>query len=304
VSLNAHLTATTAQHGRLRFHPDCPRCRAERLAGSLGDDALVSRRAQAALAAGVLAFSAAAPSAVAQVGEVDQDQEGMAAPGGDEPGLEPDFDPGGDDTFDVDTAPVPGGPEAGGEEDDGQGAPVETEPTIDLEAPLVLEDAPEPLTGAPEPTPAPAPPPPSPPVEPSAPPPAAVALKEPGAAEAARPKIRHLRLKLDQGRMSERAKPSAPAPPAVQAQHTIAPAAAPEAAPVTQPVSAPQAPVKGDSYTVRPGDSLWSIARRLLGPDASAGQIAGEVNRLWELNRERIATGDPDLLRVGTELEL
>jgi nucleoid-associated protein YgaU len=55
---------------------------------------------------------------------------------------------------------------------------------------------------------------------------------------------------------------------------------------------------------VRPGDSLWSIARRLLGPDASAGRIAREVNRLWELNRERIATGDPDLLMVGTKLRL
>ena len=58
VSLSAHLTAGTAEHGRLAFHPDCPRCRAERLAGSLAADSLVSRRGQAALAAGLLAFSA------------------------------------------------------------------------------------------------------------------------------------------------------------------------------------------------------------------------------------------------------
>jgi hypothetical protein len=28
------------------------------------------------------------------------------------------------------------------------------------------------------------------------------------------------------------------------------------------------------------------------------------VNRLWELNQERIGTGEPDLLMVGTELQL
>jgi nucleoid-associated protein YgaU len=58
------------------------------------------------------------------------------------------------------------------------------------------------------------------------------------------------------------------------------------------------------SYVVQPGDSLWSIAQRLLGRDASAGRVAREVNRLWSLNRSRIATGDPDLLMVGTRLEL
>jgi nucleoid-associated protein YgaU len=55
---------------------------------------------------------------------------------------------------------------------------------------------------------------------------------------------------------------------------------------------------------VQTADSLWSIARRLLGPDASAGRIAREVNRLWELNSERIGTGDPSLIHVGTVLEL
>ena len=58
------------------------------------------------------------------------------------------------------------------------------------------------------------------------------------------------------------------------------------------------------SYVVQPGDSLWSIAKQLVGRDASTGRIAREVNRLWSLNRARIATGDPDLLMVGTRLEL
>jgi nucleoid-associated protein YgaU len=56
--------------------------------------------------------------------------------------------------------------------------------------------------------------------------------------------------------------------------------------------------------TVRPGDSLWSIAKRLLGPDASAAQIARKVAELWKLNRERIGTGRPDLVMVGTKLRL
>jgi nucleoid-associated protein YgaU len=87
----------------------------------------------------------------------------------------------------------------------------------------------------------------------------------------------------------------------------VRPAAAP-APPVTVPVSQPSPPTGGPitrpSYTVRPGDSLWSIARRLLGPEASAGRVAREVNRLWELNRQRIGTGNPSLIRVGTVLEL
>jgi nucleoid-associated protein YgaU len=73
---------------------------------------------------------------------------------------------------------------------------------------------------------------------------------------------------------------------------------------VSQPSPPAGDPITGRSYTVRAGDSLWSIARRLLGPEASAGRVAREVNRLWELNRQRIGTGNPSLIRVGTVLEL
>jgi nucleoid-associated protein YgaU len=55
---------------------------------------------------------------------------------------------------------------------------------------------------------------------------------------------------------------------------------------------------------VRPGDSLWSIARRLIGTNATNGRIAKQVTRIWQLNRERIGTGDPNLLHVGTQLRL
>ena len=57
-------------------------------------------------------------------------------------------------------------------------------------------------------------------------------------------------------------------------------------------------------HVVLAGESLWSIAKDVLGDDASVAQIAREVNRLWELNSDRIGTGDPDLLMVGTRLAL
>jgi nucleoid-associated protein YgaU len=339
VSLSAHLTAGTADHGRLRFHPDCPRCRAERLAGALGGDSLVSRRAQAALAAGLLAFSAGAPAAAAQVPEVDPERQGAPAPGGEPPGLQPDFDPGGgeagsEDTFDYETAPVPGGPQAGGEEDEGLGAPVDTEPTTDPEAPLPLEEqapAPAPLTPSvppapptPEPAPAPAP---APTPAPATPVPAPAPLPaEPPAAEleqpAPQPERRDTATKrktAERGPETHNVEPRpaigtgpAPAPegpvPVLEsATPAVQPAAVP-APPATVPVSQRSEPadgaIGGSTYTVRAGDSLWSIARRILGPDASAGRIAREVNRLWELNQERIGTGNPSLIHVGTVLEL
>lgn len=102
----------------------------------------------------------------------------------------------------------------------------------------------------------------------------------------------------------------APAPPqpatVVVLQEAEPPPTLPASAgePETVVVAPPFAPIEGDRYRVQPGDSLWSIARRLLGPEASNGRIAKEVNRLWELNRERIATGDRNLIHAGTELQL
>jgi nucleoid-associated protein YgaU len=94
------------------------------------------------------------------------------------------------------------------------------------------------------------------------------------------------------------------ATPVQAAEPAPATSARAAAAPASQPSSARPPEIHGDTYTVRPGDSLWSIARRLLGQGASPADIAREVNRLWELNRERIATGDPDLLIIGTKLRL
>jgi pilus assembly protein FimV len=95
-------------------------------------------------------------------------------------------------------------------------------------------------------------------------------------------------------------KPVVPAP-VVEAS---APSAPVETVAISQPAPPADDPLAGRSYTVQPGDSLWFIARRLLGADASNGQLAREVNRLWRLNEERIGTGDPSLLHIGTELRL
>jgi nucleoid-associated protein YgaU len=57
-------------------------------------------------------------------------------------------------------------------------------------------------------------------------------------------------------------------------------------------------------HVVFAGESLWSIAQDVLGAKASVGETAREVDRLWALNRERIGTGDPDLLPIGTRLVL
>jgi nucleoid-associated protein YgaU len=62
--------------------------------------------------------------------------------------------------------------------------------------------------------------------------------------------------------------------------------------------------VRDGSHVVQAGDTLWSIAAARLGPGASAARIAREVHRLWSLNRDRIASGDPDLIRVGERLRL
>jgi nucleoid-associated protein YgaU len=58
------------------------------------------------------------------------------------------------------------------------------------------------------------------------------------------------------------------------------------------------------SHRVHAGESLWSIASDTLGVSAAPVRIAREVHRLWQLNHERIGTGRPDLLMIGTTLKL
>jgi hypothetical protein len=54
---------------------------------------------------------------------------------------------------------------------------------------------------------------------------------------------------------------------------------------------------------VNPGDSLWSIAQERLGPEATPGQVEGEVWGIYGLNRDRIGD-DPNLILAGQELFL
>ncbi len=61
---------------------------------------------------------------------------------------------------------------------------------------------------------------------------------------------------------------------------------------------------RATEYTVRRGDTLWSIAKHLLGPGATAAEIAHEVDRLWRLNAARIGTWTPSLIHAGVVLRL
>ncbi len=52
---------------------------------------------------------------------------------------------------------------------------------------------------------------------------------------------------------------------------------------------------------VRPGDTLWSIARARLGPDADVAGTARACDRWYHANRDVIGD-DPDLIQPGQRL--
>lgn len=56
--------------------------------------------------------------------------------------------------------------------------------------------------------------------------------------------------------------------------------------------------------TVARGDSMWSIARDSLGADASTASVSREARRLWDLNRAKLGTGDPNLIFPGQKVRL
>lgn len=77
-----------------------------------------------------------------------------------------------------------------------------------------------------------------------------------------------------------------------------------DAGPLAAPlVRSRDLPAAGREVTVRPGDSLWSIAATALGPFASDADIASEWPRLYASNREIIGP-NPHLLRPGLVLTL
>ena len=58
-----------------------------------------------------------------------------------------------------------------------------------------------------------------------------------------------------------------------------------------------------ERVVVAPGDSLWSISREQLGPNATPQQIATTVERIYALNQNQIG-GDPNLIFAGQKLSL
>ena len=57
------------------------------------------------------------------------------------------------------------------------------------------------------------------------------------------------------------------------------------------------------TLTVRPGDSLWLLSERLLGPGADPGAVADACRALYRANHARVGD-DPDLVLPGTVLHI
>ncbi len=266
------------------------------------------RWTRSALTSALLAVAAVAPAA-SIAAEPDSSQEGGESPGQVlDPGTDsPTFDPGGDTDLPYDTGSPQESPDA---------APLESEPIEDPEgraaplaepltpAPSGPEDAPaRPLEQAPPADPAPgfsieppatAPSPPS----PLAAPPQHLAA-EPGSRSKSR---RQTWTAVASARSPQSQRIEVAADPIPMDETTVTAEAAPAAH--GSGASRHSKPGDGRIHIVRPGESLWTIAEHLLGSDASATKTAAEVARLWELNRERIPSGDPDLIAVGQHLKL
>jgi hypothetical protein len=232
----------------------------------------------------------------------------------------PEFEPGGAETV----LEGFGGPTGGEEvEEDEVVPPVEAEPPQEVEVPEAtpeVEEAPleappvEQESEAPEASPPPAAaaaptspeyaPSPTPPTYETSPP----ASSQPVQNEAI------VAPKATEGSPPGRATPKQPvqtSPPETQSEEPAAPAPSTPASTLPA-VPAADAGRQGpgritagrSAYTVHPGDCLWSIAEALLPPGSDNTRIAAEVSRLWQLNAERIGTGDPNLILAGTVLRL
>ena len=293
-SLSVHLRLPE-DHSGLPFHASCPVCRRERLAGTLDGDEIVSRRTQAALTAGLLAFSGIGAPAAAVAAGPDQDMDGsaevVASPN---PG-EAELDETTTGWTDGGTAPSDDDPAAlAPEAEDGS---MEAAPREAVEETLA-EDAVEDPAAAVE----------------QAPVPVALAAPPPGDPAAATEPTEGSGARVDTSERSKRQQPVKRTKPAVQPRVIAAPA------PVVTPAATNVVTIRvtsgtnqntiirassnARSHVVRHGESLWSIASDRLGDGASATQVSREVSRLWELNAERIGTGSPDLLYAGTRLRL
>jgi hypothetical protein len=266
------------------------------------------RWARSAVTSALLALAAIAPAASIAT-EPDTSQEGGGAPEQivDTDSDSPSFDPGGDTELPYDTGPAPTSPEESPDV-----APLESEPIDDPEGRAApFAEPPTPAPAGPEDAPA------MPPEEPAAPSAPEVSIEPPVTAPSAPLAIGPQRLSAEPGsraksrRQTWRVVVSVDRSQPVLTEATDQPEPAaivntPDAPAVTRPVAARPSKSKSDAriHIVRPGESLWSIAQDLLGSDASSMSVAAEVARLWELNRDRIPSGDPDVIAVGQQLKL
>jgi hypothetical protein len=347
--LTAHLRHPDS-HAALPFHPDCPICRHERLVGTFRSGEFVPLRAQAALAASVLALGTTAPAALAA--EEDFEHEGaspVAQTGSTDPSQNPNFDPGGNaETLpQAPTGPQNPAPATPGNDDGGpieqQSATKTNDPVVDngdgqdkgqpqtpqtpqaqqtpqtpptpQSTPMVADQgATQPLTADASPaSPSPAdagPTADAPSTAPEPDEPIPTGADETGIGATARGASRPQRLRRHASRRAEH-KPvrqtqavgsGTVSPPAPSPAATSTPSL--QTAEATTTTSAGDAKPGDSTHRVHAGESLWTIASDVLGPGASPARIAREVHRLWQLNRERIGTGNPDLVMAGTTLRL
>jgi hypothetical protein len=269
---------------------------------------------RSALTTTLLAIAAIAPAA-SIAAEPDTSQEGGGVP---EQVLDPDsdspsFDPGGETDLPYETGtPSP--------QESPDAAPLESEPVDDPEGRAAPLAPPQPhAPGNAEDVPVP-PPEQAPPVAPApgfsiepptsapTPPPAeSVSPENLGAEPASGPKTRRLTWTLVESvNRSQQDAEATPAAEPIDASAGSEPTGHTETATARNHIAASRNP-RADNrriHIVAPGESLWSIAEGLIGHDASATRIAAEVARLWELNRDRIPSGDPDLIAVGQQLKL
>lgn len=318
-------------HDSLAFHFGCARCREERSLGQPGSRS-GARRLGLGLAA-VALMAAPLPSAFAgpppPVVAPDQESEGVSD-ADDQTAQEPDgaaLDPEGDDTRDAET----GDPAVDGDGDDDAAGPLETPAAPDVVDPAEVQAdapaaqppsprAPAPPTQAPD---SPAPLPhraESPPSAPASPAPRSTAAPEDVRRNRAGEGRDHPSTARPQHKLGavleRRGHPSLPAyatsierqPSASAPKPLVAPSALSSARPPgrdgpTSP-TAEATPHSASTRVIARGDTLWSIARERLGGRPTTAAIAREVQRLWDLNADRIGTGSPDLIITGQVLRL
>lgn len=74
------------------------------------------------------------------------------------------------------------------------------------------------------------------------------------------------------------------------------------AASVVQPAVAPE-PAPAAGYEVAPGDTLWDIAHRALGAEATTAEIGAYWRAIYAANAA-VVGDDPDLIHPGQTLDL